>query len=101
MGQRSAGTAGAADIECERPWHGPCCPQLHASWQFGGETLVCAPSSPPPPCASQVRFFQVSESELESLRERFAAGQYDINIEHKTFSMHDYVTMVSGESQTG
>jgi hypothetical protein len=44
-----------------------------------------------------VRFFQVSEDELESLRERFAAGQYDIDIEPKTFSVHDYNAMVNGE----
>jgi hypothetical protein len=50
-----------------------------------------APAQPP-----QVRFFQVSEDELESLRERFEAGQYDINIEKKTFSVHDYNTMISG-----
>lgn len=45
----------------------------------------------------QVRFFQVSEDELESLRVRFAAGQYDINIEQKTFSLCDYEAMINGE----
>jgi len=45
----------------------------------------------------QVRYFQVSEDELESLRERFAAGQYSVKIEDKRFSMHDYCAMVNGE----
>ena len=53
--------------------------------------------SPPPPVQPpQVRFFQVSEEELEDLRERFDAGQYDINIEAKTFSLRDYNKMISG-----
>jgi hypothetical protein len=48
-----------------------------------------------------VRFFQVSEDELENLRERFAAGQYDISIESKTFSMADYTAMITGEMRVG
>lgn len=63
------------------------------------------PDSPPaaagPPSSPQVRYFQVSEDELMSLRERFEAGQYEINIEHKTFSMADYTKMVNGERQLG
>ena len=56
--------------------------------------------SPPPPPPPKVRFFQVSEDELESVRERFAAGQYDVNIEPKTFSIPDYVAMVSGAASS-
>ena len=44
----------------------------------------------------QVRFFQVSENELEDLRERFRAGQYNIDIEHKSFSMGEYNQMLAG-----
>lgn len=49
-------------------------------------------------CA-QVRFFEVSEGELEDLRERFRSGQYDIDIEHKTFSMAEYNIMLECESR--
>lgn len=43
----------------------------------------------------QVRFFEVLESELEDLRERFKNGQYNIDIEHKTFSMAQYNDMLA------
>jgi hypothetical protein len=47
-------------------------------------------------CAAlQVRFFEVSETELEDLRERFKNGQYSIDIEHKTFSMEQYNDMLA------
>jgi len=46
----------------------------------------------------QVRFFEVSEGELEDLRERFRNGQYNIDIEHKTFSMAEYNDMLACES---
>jgi hypothetical protein len=46
---------------------------------------------------AQVRFFEVSEAELEDLRERFATGQYAIDIEHKTFSMAEYNEMLASE----
>jgi hypothetical protein len=45
----------------------------------------------------QVRFYQVSETELEDMREKFKNGQMVIDIEQKTFSMGDYNTMVEGE----
>lgn len=45
----------------------------------------------------QVRFFEVSESELEDLRERFTNGQYDIDIERKTFSMAEYNQMLDSK----
>ena len=45
----------------------------------------------------QVRFYQVSESELEEMREKFKNGQMAIDIEQKTFSMGDYNQMVTGE----
>lgn len=48
-------------------------------------------------CCVQVRFFEVSESELEDLRERFKNGQYDIDIEAKTFSMAEYNQMLECE----
>jgi hypothetical protein len=44
-----------------------------------------------------VRYFEVSEGELEDLRERFRNGQYDISIEHKTFSMAEYNEMIDSE----
>jgi hypothetical protein len=44
-----------------------------------------------------VRYFEVSESELEDLRERFKNGQYNIDIEHKTFSMAEYNEMLASE----
>jgi hypothetical protein len=44
-----------------------------------------------------VRFFEVSEGELEELRERFKNGQYSIDIEHKTFSMAEYNDMLASE----
>lgn len=43
-----------------------------------------------------MRFFQVSEKELEELRERFTNGQYSIDIEAKTFSMAEYNDMLAG-----
>lgn len=46
----------------------------------------------------QVRFFEVSEGELEDLRERFTNGQYNIDIEQKTFSMAEYNEMLACES---
>jgi hypothetical protein len=48
-------------------------------------------------CCAQVRFFEVSETELEDLRERFKNGQYDIDIEAKTFSMAEYNQMLECE----
>jgi hypothetical protein len=45
----------------------------------------------------QVRYFEVSESELEDLRERFTNGQYNIDIEHKTFSMAEYNQMLDSK----
>jgi len=42
----------------------------------------------------QVRFYQVSESELEDMREKFKNGQMAIDIEQKSFSMGDYNKMV-------
>lgn len=48
-------------------------------------------------CYAQVRFFEVSESELEDLRERFKNGQYNIDIEQKTFSMAQYNDMLASE----
>lgn len=45
----------------------------------------------------QVRYFEVSEKELEDLRERFTNGQYDIDIEQKTFSMAEYNDMLASE----
>jgi urea carboxylase len=50
--------------------------------------------------SAQVRFFEVSEGELEDLRERFRNGQYDIDIEHKTFSMAEYNEMLACESNS-
>jgi hypothetical protein len=47
----------------------------------------------------QVRYFEVSEAELEDLRERFKNGQYSIDIEHKTFSMAQYNDMLASESR--
>jgi hypothetical protein len=44
-----------------------------------------------------VRYFEVSESELEDLRERFTSGQYNIDIEHKTFSMAEYNQMLDSK----
>lgn len=60
-------------------------------------TLPCPLLPPPTPTNLQVRFFEVSEGELEDLRERFTNGQYDIDIEHKTFSMAEYNTMLDSE----
>lgn len=37
----------------------------------------------------------MSESELEDLRERFKNGQYNIDIERKTFSMAEYNDMIA------
>jgi hypothetical protein len=53
------------------------------------------------PPSAQVRFYQVGEEELEELREKFRNGQLDISIEHKTFSMAEYNTMVAGEAASG
>lgn len=52
---------------------------------------------PPPSTCTQVRFFEVSESELEDLRSRFTNGQYNIDIETKTFSMAEYNQMLDSE----
>jgi hypothetical protein len=49
---------------------------------------------------AQVRFFEVSESELEDLRSRFTSGQYNIDIEAKTFSMAEYNQMIGSEWHT-
>jgi len=65
-----------------------------------GRLLPGALSDPPPGGALlpvQVRFFEVSESELEDLRERFRSGQYSINIEAKTFSMAEYNDLLGSE----
>lgn len=35
-----------------------------------------------------MHFFQVSEEELEDMRERFAAGRYDISIEQVRAALH-------------
>jgi len=57
-------------------------------------------------CDVQVRFFEVSEAELEDWRERFRSGQYDINIEQKTFSTAGVETQCwratrAGKTRTG
>lgn len=44
-----------------------------------------------------MRFFEVSEKELEDLRERFRNGQYNIDIEQKIFSMAEYNEMLNCE----
>ncbi|GLC49765.1 hypothetical protein PLESTB_000289100 [Pleodorina starrii] len=41
----------------------------------------------------QVRYFQVSESELETMRAGFASGQYDIEITPTTFDVAAFVAM--------
>ncbi|KIZ06735.1 UreA carboxylase [Monoraphidium neglectum] len=65
-------------------------------WNTFGRTRAFTPEKPwLLEFFDQVRFFQVSEDELENLRERFAAGQYDISIESKTFSMADYTAMIT------
>jgi urea carboxylase len=49
---------------------------------------------PPPPLHPQVRFFQVSEEELEAAREGFQTGQYEIKIEAGSFDMAGYSAML-------
>ena len=56
------------------------------------------PTSPhplpcPTPVCPQVKFYQVSEPELEDLRERFASGRFDISIEHSQHDMTEYNAM--------
>lgn len=47
------------------------------------------------PChCPQVRFFQVSESELEDMRSRFASGRYTLDISEGVFDVAAYNAMV-------
>lgn len=43
----------------------------------------------------QVRFFQVSEDELEDMRERFTSGRYNIQIDQVSFDLKAYNAMVA------
>jgi urea carboxylase len=52
------------------------------------------PLTPPLTAPTQVRFFQVSEDELEAAREGFQTGQYQIRIEEGTFDMAAYTAML-------
>lgn len=67
-------------------------------WNTFGRTAAFTPAKPwLLEFFDQVRFFQVSEAELEALRERFAAGQYELSVEATSFSVADYTAMVNGE----
>ncbi|KAI8468536.1 MAG: allophanate hydrolase subunit 2-domain-containing protein [Monoraphidium minutum] len=65
-------------------------------WNTFGRTAAFSPEKPwLLEFFDQVKYFQVSEEELISLRERFDAGQYEINIEKTHFSIAEYEAMVA------
>lgn len=53
-----------------------------------------APEPYTPCCCPQVRFYQVSEEELEAAREGFQNGSYQIRIEQSQFDMASYTAML-------
>jgi hypothetical protein len=55
---------------------------------------AAAAASSTPPLHPQVRFYLVSEEELEAAREGFQSGQYQIKIEQSTFDMAAYTAML-------
>ncbi|PNH09902.1 Urea amidolyase [Tetrabaena socialis] len=76
-------------------------------YQLVGRTLPiwntfgrCGPFSPAKPWLleffDQVRYYLVSESELETMRAGFASGQFDIEITPTTFDVAAYTAMVAG-----
>jgi hypothetical protein len=46
--------------------------------------------------SNQVRFYEVSEAELEDMRSKFTGGRFDITIENTSFSLEEYQRSVAG-----
>ncbi|MEO7774771.1 MAG: urea carboxylase [Steroidobacteraceae bacterium] len=49
-------------------------------------------------CFDQIRFYPVTDTELTSLREEFAAGRYHLKIEPTTFSLREYRQFLTREA---
>jgi urea carboxylase len=48
----------------------------------------------------QIRFFEVSNEELEDAREKFLHGKYELRIEEQSFSLAEYKTFLAGNAES-